>query len=266
MENIYINCGDTNDVQWMPDGAGLISGEIHIWRAGWSNLEAPINIMQTFLDEQERARAGRFHYERDRQKFIVRREILKILLARYTGEHPAALVIREGANKKPVLEGNPHLHFNLSSSGDNMLFAIAGSAVGIDIEKCVDGFGYDEIAAEHFSEDERQYIHAAANRGEAFYRLWTRKEALLKATAKGISDDLKYISCAPGRHNVAAAVTGSRHHWSLQTFEPYPGYFGSIAHTGQAACRFFDFDDFLLTNKHETTCIARQNYATLHTL
>lgn len=93
-----------------------------------------------------------------------------------------------GKNGKPRLLGHPHIHFNLSHSGDRVLAVFAGRDVGCDIEKIQNADL--PLAAEFFTEGEYAYIvgkKTKKERDEAFYRIWTLKESFLKATGSGLT-------------------------------------------------------------------------------
>jgi 4'-phosphopantetheinyl transferase len=85
------------------------------------------------LSADERARAGQFMFDRDRRRYIAARARLRIILARYVGQAPAALQFHYGPHGKPALDG---ISFNLSHSADLALLAVSrGTVVGVDIER-----------------------------------------------------------------------------------------------------------------------------------
>lgn len=94
-----------------------------------------------------------------------------------------------GEHGKPVLEGYPHIHFNLSHCKSAIACAVSDAEVGIDIE----GVGrYKESLARYsMSDAEMQHIVSASNPDHAFTSLWTQKEAVFKLTGSGINDNIK---------------------------------------------------------------------------
>ena len=114
--------------------------------------------------------------------------MLRKLLAGYSNLAPDEIKFAEGLNKKPFAENAnlSDLHFNISHSADIILIAISNSEIGVDVEKVDNSFSYEEILPHNFSDEEIDFI----KNPEDFYLLWTRKESLLKATAKGLDDDL----------------------------------------------------------------------------
>ncbi|WP_322029504.1 4'-phosphopantetheinyl transferase family protein [Paraburkholderia sp. J76] len=170
--------------------------------------------MQETLDASERQRAGRYRLQADRERFVCTRYALRTVLAGYTGCEPAALRFRQGARGKPFLEDHPGLSFNASHSGGHGLIAVsARRSVGVDIEHVNAGVDWHAIADLVCSAQEQRIIEDARadQRRAHFYRIWTAKEALVKALGLGIGDDLASISVhvAAGSPQRPAVATGS---------------------------------------------------------
>ncbi|UWX56077.1 hypothetical protein NYZ99_07150 [Maribacter litopenaei] len=87
------------------------------------------------MDNEERLRAGRYHFDADRNRFIISRSFLKILLAKEIGLNATEVKIEKNSFDKPYLPSHPSLYFNISHSGDFILIIIGDKKVGIDIEK-----------------------------------------------------------------------------------------------------------------------------------
>lgn len=140
------------------------------------------------LSEEERAKAKRFVNKKDTERFIVSRHALRSILAKFLLRDPAAISFHQSGNKKPATEG---IEFNSTHSQNIILVAVSPLAVGIDIEFIDPGFDFSILKADCFSPEEQQQI----NSHQRFYALWTRKEAILKATGEGLLDDLKAVAC-----------------------------------------------------------------------
>jgi 4'-phosphopantetheinyl transferase len=182
-----------------------ISG-VRIWSAHLEALPAPdVEELHSLLDPDERARAGRFHFEKDRRHYIAARGLLRRLLGETLDESPSALVFEYGSHGKPELAGfDQHgrtLRFNLSHSSGWAMFALAWDReVGIDLENASrlerDDSSLSGLAARILSARELEVWRSlpdAAQRRAAFLRAWTRKEAYVKATGRGVSDGLERI-------------------------------------------------------------------------
>jgi 4'-phosphopantetheinyl transferase len=159
-------------------------------------------IARTSLSADEQARARRFRFARDRYRFEVGRVAVRELLALQLGCAPSAVALSSAGQGKPVLaDAALGLHFNLSHSAGVGLVAITRAAVvGVDVEQRRDVSDAGLLAREHFTVDELAEFETlpAADRGAAFLRGWTRKEACLKAWATGLGLSARCIETGLG--------------------------------------------------------------------
>lgn len=142
------------------------------------------------LDEAETARAARFHFERDRQRYLASHTALRHLLGRHTGQDPSALRFVTGRYDKPRLAAPDAPAFNMSHSGRWALIGIGGRLpIGVDIEDPRPMDDLMPLAERNFSAGEYRALSTlpASERLDAFLRCWTRKEACLKAVGSGLS-------------------------------------------------------------------------------
>jgi 4'-phosphopantetheinyl transferase len=144
------------------------------------------------LDEEDRARAARFKVAERRRQFVITRGALRLLLARHLARPAPALRFAAGPYGKPfaVLDGAPtRLEFNVSHTAGRGLIAIAHAAVGVDIEFLGREADLDLVARGVFTAAEQAALQrrAGAERALLFYRLWTQKEALIKAKGTGFA-------------------------------------------------------------------------------
>jgi len=144
------------------------------------------------LSETEIAKSKRFHQNVDSMRFLVTRHAVRSLTSLFIKTDPANVVFTYNDNGKPVVEG---ISFNISHSGNYVLVALSSSPIGIDIELMSKTFDFENVVEFCFNEPEREKIKMAHNSREMFYTLWTRKEAILKATGEGLVDDLLKINC-----------------------------------------------------------------------
>jgi 4'-phosphopantetheinyl transferase len=172
------------------------------------------------LDDSERARAAALLSPRDQQRFTVAHGALRILAGRELRTRPAALTWTPGLNGKPELAPPwSGLHTSLSHSGDMIAAAIStGRPVGVDVQHLVPGLDTAGLSARFFPPDEAGYVAAgrdASARADRFARLWTRKEAVVKAAGGRLWPNLKIavrsrevVSCAePASPHRVADVT-----------------------------------------------------------
>ena len=195
------------------------------------------------MTPDEISRAARFYFQRDHDRFIAGRGLLRAILSRYLAVAPGEIRFGYGPHGKPELVGPgqpPALFFNLSHSHNLALYAIsAGPRVGVDIEYIRPDIEAEAIAESIFSPGEYAAIRALTGRPqlEAFYNCWTRKEAFIKARGDGVTYPLEQfdVSLTPGE---PAALLRTRIdpqealRWSLQALAPGPGYVAAVAAEG----------------------------------
>jgi 4'-phosphopantetheinyl transferase len=150
------------------------------------------------LDDAERARAARFVFPGSRITFTAAHALARAALAAVVaGSSPAAFGFAPGEHGKPVawLAGRPAaLSFNLSHT-DGLVGVAVAAVPGLDLGFDVEPLGRRaplEVARRYFTEAETAWLEslAEADRAEGFFRLWTLKEAFIKATGKGLAQDL----------------------------------------------------------------------------
>ncbi len=150
--------------------------EAHVWKIDLDR--APLD--ESALDDEERRRAAAFRFEDLRRRYVAAHTALHAILSRYT---TAPLRIARAAHGKPYLVDSP-LRFSLSHSGDLALVAVAREVdLGVDVERIAPNRDVIALARRFFPPDEAA---AVVRDPSAFYRLWTRREAYLKATGLGI--------------------------------------------------------------------------------
>jgi 4'-phosphopantetheinyl transferase len=216
--------------------------EVHVWRASLDQVQGQIAGLVDLLSPEEQERAKRFHFETDRQRCILARGLLRLLLGHCLGRSANQLQFEYNDFGKPILAGglHPSVQFNLSHSGDIVLIALSrGRALGVDIERMRMDVAAKEIAARFFSADECRALAtvAPAARCAAFFDCWTRKEAYLKARGDGLSLPLAQfdVSFLPGdqprllaaRHDPAEV-----HRWTLHALDGGEGYKAALAVEG----------------------------------
>jgi 4'-phosphopantetheinyl transferase len=149
------------------------------------------------LSADEVARANRFVRAQDRTSFILTRAALRHLLGQAVGVPPGELAFSSGAYGKPFLTGSRNIQFNVSHSGSLALVGISAERpIGVDIELMREKVDELALARDFFCEREHRYLATLAGDAqlEAFYKIWTCKEAVLKAFGVGISTYLKDFS------------------------------------------------------------------------
>ncbi len=217
-------------MSWQPAPRELTVAEyeVHVLAARLEVPEARIEAFATTLSEDERERAARFVFERDRRRFTVARGALRAILGRCLGVDPAAVPLRTAAKGKPEIGERSDLRFSVSHSEELALYALArGREVGIDVERLRPLPEAERIAERYFAPEERAALRAVPpdDRAAAFFRLWTRKEAYAKATGEGVFAGLAELVGTAGANPAGFTIV------DLDLL-PERGYIGALAVAG----------------------------------
>jgi 4'-phosphopantetheinyl transferase len=171
--------------QWRPapKDLSLPDAVVHVWRAESHPCSTD------FLSAGERERAAQFHFDKDRNRYVAARSVLRQLIGRYEQVSPEGIQFTYNTYGKPALE-NSTLRFNLSHSADVVLLAFTRNKnIGVDVERIRPEFAAKEIAGRFFSQEEVALLRAlpVESLPESFFTCWTRKEAFIKGHGSGLS-------------------------------------------------------------------------------
>ena len=232
------------DAVWVrpPVALPLEGDDVHVWLAPLDLSPAALRLLEATLSRDERERADRFYFERDRRRFVCARGVLRNLLADYQDDDPAMLTFRYGSHGKPELDmgcGRP-IAFNVSHSGELALLAFSRRGdVGVDVEQFRYMSDRDDIACRFFARGEVARLRALplVEHEAAFFRCWTRKEAYVKAVGDGLARPLDafevtFASDEPGRLTIRADERESRR-WALRGLEVAPRYAAALVTEGR---------------------------------
>ncbi len=172
--------------------------EVHLWWASSGPAMEAGPRLHALLDATERARADRFRVGSARRRYVAARALTRLVLGRYTGVAPAALAFASGPRGKPRIENplsEPRVCFNVAHSGDTAVVAVAGSELGVDVETVRAVPNLERLATRYCSAAERDRLNRVptGRRAAAFLRLWTGKEAYLKAVGSGVAMPLRSV-------------------------------------------------------------------------
>lgn len=216
---------------------------IDIWMVQVDRPEVEVRQYAAMLSDDETARSSRFHAARDRNRYIVRHGILRLLLSAYMCCEPPDVEIRIDSKGKPYVTDQPYeppMQFNISHSAGLAVLAFGRCAgIGVDIERINDFESMRDVAALSFTSTELYELDNApeADRMGAFYKLWARKEAVLKACGEGL---LLPAACV----DVSSPVDGQRtwitrireaspeSEYRLADVAAAPGYAAAVAVAG----------------------------------
>lgn len=212
-------------IPWFP---GLEEREVEdltLWSAPLDHPATLVERMEACLTTEERDRARRFVRLQDQERFIISRGLLRHTLAFLTGDDPQSLIFQYGSHGKPRLAGWDG-EFNLSHSHNRVMIAASPSAsIGVDVERVRSNMEVEKLTELVMSPAEKQdwWQLPEEARLTAFFRLWTRKEAFVKAVGEGLSRSLTSVTV--GWHPIRFLLeeeTGER--WEVVSLEWLPGY------------------------------------------
>jgi 4'-phosphopantetheinyl transferase len=212
--------------------------DVYVWHAALDVEAGVASFLEDTLSADERDRADRFRFARDRRRFVAARALLRTILGRWLDRDPGGLSFLVGSHGKPYLaesDGEPPF-FNVAHSGDHALIAVTRHApVGVDIEIVREAPDPLAIAERFFSARETAAIRQLPRDRQrlAFFQHWTLKEAYVKALGTGLSHpfdgfEVTLVAGGPprlGSTDPAGQVDG----WSLRDLSNLPEYAAALA-------------------------------------
>ena len=200
-------------------------------------------LLEETLSREEIERAAAFHFLEDRERHVVARGGLRVVLGHHLGMKPAQLRLGVNSHGKPMLAadsaGADDIRFNLSHSGAFVLLVLArGREVGVDVEQIRDDLPHLDMAARFFSVAEHAALVAQppSHRVLFFFETWTRKEAYVKGRGGGLSIPTQEFSVHvdgttphPVDDGAGAPSPGS---WRVAGIEAATGYAAAVAVEG----------------------------------
>lgn len=217
------------------------ANEIAVWQIDLDEKVENLSGLERLLSEEERQRAARFHFNLDRERYVIGRAALRRLLGKQLQRRPEEVQFRYNPQGKPALdraEGDADWRFNIAHSGGLALIAVSlGREIGVDIERIRPDVECLELARRNFSPREIAELEAtpSAEQRRAFFRGWTRKEAYLKAHGIGLSLPLDRFSVSLGS---SARLLSAEHdesqlgRWELHSWEPAAEFVAALAVDG----------------------------------
>lgn len=208
----------SDSVDSVPTALG--AHDVHIWQVMLDDPSHAVPEMRALLAVDERARCERLRTPQLQRRFIVRRGLLRLLLSRYIGFDAAAIRFAAGQYGKPALASDQnagHIYFNISDSDAMTLYAFTGvGEIGVDVERVVPIPDLAQVAAHWFSPLEQLQLGELPPPAQtsAFYRCWTRKEAIIKCVGTGLTYPVRSFSVnlTPGKPALLLQADDERLH------------------------------------------------------
>lgn len=245
-----------------PQWPTLGGGEAHVWLAHLPSVRGELERIAAVLSPDDCERARGFRSEEHRERAQLTRGLLRLCLARYVAqrrreesqtspfkgrarlltprpmnfrESARAITFIQNAHGKPALEhpAGCGIYFNLSHSGDYAALAVTQlGEIGVDIERVRDQWPrFEEIARRHFTPGEHQSLRLRpeAERTRAFFELWSRKEAFVKARGDGVFSGLDQFEVSLAEPRVLRVEGETAANWWMGALPPLEGYAGAVA-------------------------------------
>jgi 4'-phosphopantetheinyl transferase len=228
-----------------PGARPLGDDEVHVWHASLDLAPHALERLESTLSPDERARAERLVHARDRRRFVAARGGARIILGAYVGRPAAALSFSYGVAGKPELVARPGdetVRFNYAHSGDRAIYAVRRrERIGVDLEATRALPELELLIRSVCSRGERAELAALPphERRAAFFRGWTRKEAMVKALGDGLTRSAAGIEVRHGRsaERLLVTIDGDERAaaaWTLQALPAARGYVAALASEGGA--------------------------------
>jgi len=203
----------------------ITENEVHLWVAHLTVSPPRIKQYYPLLSAEEKERSERFVHFIQRKRFIASHGFMRTALASYLNMSAATLKFKREKKGKPVLvtdNNDACLHFNLSHSNNLALLAITkNKAVGVDVEFMQRKNEWQKIARRFFTPEEQTSLFSLAEnkQQQAFFAIWTRKEAHMKVVGEGLHlAPSKFSVSVPPQAAKFIHYTEKTHqqHWQMQ--------------------------------------------------
>ena len=224
---------------------------IDIW---WTKLDLPsdkVSKFEGYLDEIEIRQINKQKFEWLRNRSIITRGFVKLIISNYLNMDPVGVKFSYNDYGKPfIANDNSKLQFNISHSDEVAVFAFSRyNEIGIDIEKIKDIQDMDGVINICFTDYEKNWYKARRDsNAELFYKVWTAKEAFIKAIGRGFSYNPKNIELTykSDKQLLISRVISNEfaeRNYTIKLIEIQPGYVVSVVYDGEKEIKIYHCDE-----------------------
>jgi 4'-phosphopantetheinyl transferase len=224
-----IICGDIKVSFENFDKIANNNSNLKIFKIKLGDYSHLVPHLSKFLNPEEFKRSQKYHFEKDINTYITCRALLRCIIANQTGLTNSEISLSLNKNNKPHLASNRTFHFNLSHSNDYAIIAISNMAVGIDLEYLNNKFEFEDVMPSIFNTREIETVLLNQNKLYLFYKIWTRKEAVVKATGKGINNFLTEIQVLNGSQTINSKFLDTFNNLQVLSFNLNENYVAAVA-------------------------------------
>jgi 4'-phosphopantetheinyl transferase len=246
MGEVKITNQTISNVNWRGADICLFSStnQTDIWRIQIGSNLPYIQNFSSIIDANELLKANKYYKAADRDRTLLSRIALRLILGKYLNKDPKELVLRVDNNNKPILTSpsTNEIKFNISYAMDYILIAISPLEVGIDIEYVDPNFEFKDILNEYFTKEEISYVEEN-NTIDRFFAAWTKKEALAKAIGSGLFGPINQLPTLNGDTFLDGSILNTQNNWIVSSFYIADTHVGSLASLyNNLAITFYDLD------------------------
>ena len=222
----------------------LNPGEIHIWSTTIDEQYAKL-LTHSYLSVNEKRNAARFIYEIDAFLFSVRHNLLRIILGNYLNCDPTKIKFNSNHYQKPhIAHPKTNIQFNISASSNRFVASFSlQHTIGVDIEVIRQIEDVKQLASDYFTVQESNWLESQPEsmKTTAFFQLWSKKEALVKAIGKGLSIQLNTIDVL-----LDTPIDYGDNSWHIRPLTLFDDCTGAIAmNTLPAKISYYTTEDLL---------------------
>ena len=217
-----------------------LDSEVHVWYS--TSEDGPVtgrhDAVESLLSAEELSRYRAIKHAEGRRSYLAAHAMLRLVLSRYIDRPTDDWAFVRGEHGKPSLclsDGVPNIRFNLTHTGGltACVISLQGDC-GIDVERHDRVHRFEAVSQRMFADEECRLLVDHAFDPAMFYRLWTLREAYVKALGVGLVGSTKDFYFQLDRDLVAARLVhrvdaGEGDRWAFRLFEPVPGYQLSVA-------------------------------------
>ena len=213
-----------------------LEGHVVVWMTQVLTAQNAMPFLESCLDAHDRERAARFHFAEDRARYVLGRALVRNILGRYLAQAPETIALTYTDHGQPYFPGDETMRFSITHAHDLVAVALTANAqIGIDIEYVERKLNLNELAGRILSADDFGAFKAlpGSEKEAEFFRVWTRKEAYLKARGEGISEGLQKISVSFGPDEVTSLADtrdeSTAQKWRMHKLSLPAEYMGALA-------------------------------------
>lgn len=209
--------------------------------------ETIFNEMIDFVSFEKKAKINRFRKPIDAIRSLYGDLIIRLVLCKHYGFTNDKILYGYQEFGKPYLLQHPHLHFNISHSGDWVVGVVSTDLIGIDVEKIISIKQDVSLLALTNEENKKIQQLNEIDKSDFFFTLWTLKESYAKATGKGLSEGLNTLSISTDNDIISIKKNEKRIQAYFEILECIEGYKFCWCSLSKQYCKgikLFSIDEF----------------------